>query len=65
YVQGVSAGKVGAVAARLGPGSMSSSRVSSMCASLDAEVDEFRTRPLDWQRWCHPWLDATRVRRAV
>lgn len=65
YVQGVSTRKVEAVAARLGPGSMSSSRVSSMCASLDAEVDEFRTRPLDWQRWCYLWLDATWVRCRV
>lgn len=65
YVQGVSTRKVEAVAARLGLDSMSSSRVSSMCASLDAEVDEFRTRPLDWQRWCYLWLDATWVKCRV
>ena len=61
YVQGVSTRKVEAVAAKLGLDSMPSSRVSSMCASLDAEVAEFRTRPLDWQRWCYLWLDATYV----
>lgn len=65
YVQGVSTRKVEAVAAELGLDSMSSSRVSSMCASLDAEVEEFRTRPLDWQRWCYLWLDATWVRCRV
>lgn len=65
YVQGVSTRKVEAVAAKLGLGSMSSSRVSSMCAALDAEVDELRTRPLDWQRWCYLWLDATWVRCRV
>lgn len=65
YVQGVSTRRVEAVARKLGLDSMSSSRVSSMCASLDAEVDEFRTRPLGWQRWCYLWLDATWVRCRV
>lgn len=65
YVQGVSTRKVEAVARKLGLDSMSSSRVSSMCASLDAEVDEFRTRPLGWQRWCYLWLDATWVKCRV
>ena len=65
YVQGVSTRKVEAVAAKLGLDSLSSSRVSSMCAALDAEVEEFRTRPLDWQRWCYLWLDATWVRCRV
>lgn len=65
YVQGVSTRKVEAVAAKLGLDSMPSSRVSSMCASLDAEVAEFRTRPLDWQRWCYLWLDATWVKCRV
>ena len=65
YVAGVSTRKVEAVAARLGPDSMSGSRASSMCAALDGEVAEFRTRPLDWQRWCYLWLDATWVRCRV
>lgn len=65
YVQGVSTRRVEAVARKLGLDSMSSSRVSSMCASLDAEVDEFRTRPLGWHRWCYLWLDATWVRCRV
>lgn len=65
YARGVPAGKVEAVARKLGLDSMSSSRVSSMCASLDAEVDEFRTRPLGWQRWCYLWLDATWARCRV
>ena len=36
-----------------------------MRLSLDAEVDEFRTRPLGWQRWCYLWLDATWVKCRV
>ena len=65
YVQGVSTRKVEAVARKLGLDSMSSSRVSSMCASLDAEVDELGARPLGWQRWCYLWLDATWVKCRV
>lgn len=65
YVQGVPAGKVEAVAREPGLDSMPGSRVSSMCASLDAEVDEFRTRPLGWRRWCYLWLDATWARCRV
>lgn len=53
------------MARKPGLDSMSSSRVSSMCASLDAGVDEFRTGPLGWQRWCYLWLDATWVRCRV
>lgn len=65
YVQGVPTGKVEAVARKLGLDSMSSSRASSMCASLDAGVDEFGTGPLGRQRWCCPWLDATWARCRV
>lgn len=65
YVQGVSTRKVEAVAAELGVSSLSSSQVSRICGSLDAEVEEFRARPLDSQRYCYLWVDATWVRCRV
>lgn len=40
---------------------MSRSRVSRLCASLDAEVDEMRGADLSWAEWPYLWLDATYV----
>lgn len=47
YVRGVSTRKVEALVQSLGIGGMSSSEVSRLCASLDAQVTAFRCRRLD------------------
>ena len=65
YVNGVATRKVEAVAEALGVSSMSKDQVSRICADLDAEVEEFRCRPLDDRRYCYLWLDATWVRCRV
>ena len=65
YVNGVATRKVEAVAEALGVSSMSKDQVSRICADLDAEVGEFRCRPLDDRRYCYLWLDATWVRCRV
>ena len=59
WSSGVSTRKVEAVAADLGVESMSRSRVSRLCASLDAEVSELRSRDLSGSEWPYLWLDAT------
>jgi transposase-like protein len=57
YVQGVSTRKVEAVVQALGIAGISKSEVSRLAASLDAQVEAFRTRRLDA---CYPylWVDA-------
>lgn len=65
YASGVSTRKVEAVAAELGVSSMSAATVSRICASLDDEVSELRCRPLDSQRYCYLWVDATYLRVRV
>lgn len=57
YVQGVSTRRVEALVQSLGIVGISTSEVSRLCASLDAQVDAFRSRRLDR---CYPyvWLDA-------
>ena len=61
WVSGVSTRKVERAAAELGCERMSRSRVSRLCASLDAEVDEMRGCDLSSSEWPYLWLDATYV----
>ena len=61
WVSGISARKVERAAADLGVESMSRSRVSRLCASLDAEVAELRGCDLSAEEWPYLWLDATYV----
>jgi transposase-like protein len=57
YVQGVSTRKVEALVQTLGISGISKSEVSRMAASLDAQVEPFRTRPLAAE-YPYVWLDA-------
>ena len=59
WVGGVSTRKVEAAAAKMGVERMSRSRVSRLCASLDAEVDEMRGADLAWAGWPYLGLAAT------
>jgi transposase-like protein len=58
YVHGVSTRKVDDLMKALGLDGVSKSEVSRICAELDAEVDAFRTRPLDGD-YPYLWIDAT------
>ncbi len=62
YVQGVSTRRVDELAQALGLNGISKSQVSLLCQDLDAEVDRFRTRPLDEASYPYVWLDATYVK---
>jgi len=64
YVHGVSTRRVEELVHALGIVGLSKSEVSRLCATLDAEVERFRTRPLTG-RYPYVWLDATylKVRR--
>ena len=62
YVAGVSTRSVEGLALELGVSSLSSSEVSRLASSIDAQVGEMRARRLDSQRYCYLWLDATYVR---
>jgi putative transposase len=57
YVQGVSTRKVEALIQTLGISGISKSEVSRLCASLDAQVEAFRSRRLDGE-YPYVWLDA-------
>jgi transposase-like protein len=57
YVQGVSTRKVEALVQSLGIAGLSKSEVSRMAASLDAQVEAFRTRRLDAE-YPYVWIDA-------
>jgi transposase-like protein len=57
YVQGVSTRKVEALVQSLGIAGISKSEVSRMAASLDAQVEAFRTRRLDAE-YPYVWIDA-------
>ena len=65
YVNGVSTRSVAAPASELGVASLSSSEVSRLASSLDAQVAELRTRGLSGQRFCRLRPDATYVRCRV
>lgn len=62
WVQGVSTRRVERVARELGVDRLGRSEVSRLAERLDAQVDEFRSRPLSGRRYCYLWLDATFVR---
>jgi putative transposase len=64
YVGGVSTRRVDALVKALGLEGISKSQVSRLCAELDAEVERFRTRPLD-QPYPYLWVDATFVKGRV
>ncbi len=57
YVQGVSTRKVEALVQSLGIDALSKSEVSRLCASLDTQVEAFRTRRLEAE-YPYLWLDA-------
>jgi len=58
YVHGVSTRRVDDLVQALGITGISKSEVSRLCATLDAEVERFRTRPLTGQ-YPYLWVDAT------
>ena len=62
YVLGVSTRRVEDLVEALGIASLSKSEVSRICASLDAEVEAFRHRPLLGERYPYLFLDATYVK---
>jgi transposase-like protein len=64
YIQGVSTRRVDELVQALGLAGMSKSQVSRLCAELDAEVERFRTRPLDGA-YPYVWLDATYLKVRV
>src|SRR5215211_425686 len=66
YIGGVSTRRVDDLVPALGIEGISRSEVSRMCAALDAEVQAFRSRPLDDLAYPYVWLDATylKVREA-
>jgi transposase-like protein len=57
YVQGISTRKVEALVQSLGIAGISKSEVSRMAATLDTQVDAFRTRRLDAE-YPYLWIDA-------
>lgn len=57
YIKGVSTRKVDELVKAMGAGGMSKSEVSRLCATLDEEVEAFRTRKLD-RAYPYLWLDA-------
>ena len=58
---GVSTRKVGKVLERMGADRLSKDAVSRICAALDAEVAELRSRQLPPMRFPYLWVDATYV----
>jgi transposase-like protein len=62
YVKGVSTRRVDGIVKALGIDGISSSQVSRMAKSLDAEVEAFRLRPLDGVAYPYVWLDALSIR---
>jgi transposase-like protein len=58
YVRGVSTRRVEGLVKTLGIERMSKSQVSEMAKSLDADVESFRTRPLDAGPYKYVWIDA-------
>jgi putative transposase len=62
YVKGVSTRRVDGIVRALGIEGISSSQVSRMAKSLDADVEAFRSRPLDGDAYPYVWLDALSIR---
>lgn len=61
YALGVSTRKVGKVLERMGADRLFKDAVSRICAALDAEVAELRSRQLPPMRFPYLWVDATYV----
>jgi putative transposase len=58
YVTGASTRKVGDLVKALGIHGISKSEVSRICKTLDAEVEAFRSRPIE-DEFLYVWLHAT------
>jgi putative transposase len=58
YLLGVSTRRVEKLVGQLGIAQLSKSQVSEMAKSLDAQVEAFRSRPLDASPYTFLWLDA-------
>jgi putative transposase len=58
YLLGVSTRRMEKLVEQLGVTQLSKSQVSEMAAHLDAQVEAFRTRPLDSGHYTFVWLDA-------
>ena len=65
YVEGVSTRRVDDLVVAMGGTGVSKSEVSRICASLDADVAAWRTRPLDAQPFPYVFLDATYCKARV
>ena len=62
YLLGVSTRRVEKLVEQLGVKQLSKSQVSEMATHLDAQVEAFRTRPLDGGHYTFVWLDALVVK---
>jgi len=62
YVKGISTRKVDAVVKQMGIEGISKSQVSELAASLDKQVEDFRSRPLESEGYPYVWLDAMYVK---
>lgn len=62
YLLGVSTRRVERLAEQLGVRSLSKSQVSEMATHLDAQVEAFRSRPLDAGPYPFVWVDALAVK---
>src|SRR4051812_42334214 len=58
YLLGVSTRRVEKLVEQLGIATLSKSQVSEMAAHLDAQVEAFRSRPLDSSHYTFVWMDA-------
>jgi len=62
YLLGVSTRRVEKLVEQLGVASLSKSQVSEMAAYLDAQVEAFRSRPLDSGPYTFVWCDALTIK---
>ena len=58
YIEGVSTRRMDDIVRAMGIDGISKSQVSQMAKSLDAQVEAFRSRPLDAGPYTYVWLDA-------
>jgi transposase-like protein len=58
YIEGVSTRRVDDIVKAMGIDGISKSQVSQMAKTLDAQVEAFRSRPLDAGPYTYVWLDA-------
>jgi putative transposase len=62
YLLGVSTRRVEKLVEQLGVASLSKAQVSEMASYLDAQVEAFRSRPLDAGPYTFVWMDALTVK---